>query len=65
MIFTSQLGTKPLYLTPLLAPLTPLLHTKAKSQRPKGGPDNGGGGAGTIQGTEKERRREMARKEGE
>lgn len=39
MIFTSQLGTKPSSLTPPLAPLTPLSHTKAKSLRPRG-PEN-------------------------
>lgn len=50
MIFTSQLGTKPSYLTPPLAPLTPLSHTKAKSPRPNGGPEKGGGEeTGTIQ----------------
>lgn len=58
MIFTSQLGTKPSYLTPPLAPLTPLSHTKANSPRP-------GGGGGKLKLTEYRGQSEKERQRGE
>lgn len=64
MIFTSQLGTKPSYLTPPLAPLTPLSHTKAKSPRLKG-PGERGDEIDRIQGTERKKVRDGKKKNSE